>query len=363
MKKVGIVGYRGMVGSVLMQRMQEFGDFDKISASFFSTSQASQTATINNTEYLLEDAYDYKKLAELDIIMTCQGSEYSEQVLPELRKNGWQGYWIDAASKYRMSDDSVIVLDPVNMKNIKTALDNGVKNFIGGNCTVSLLIMAINGLLQKQMVKSISVMSYQAVSGSGSRALTELLEQSRVISQDIKEPLSFSKKSVGEILANNSLDNSALAAPIGYNLIPFIDSLLDNGQTKEENKAYTELNKILDTAEKINIDGICVRVPVLRAHSQALTIELDDEYDLEYIQNVIGSANEYVKIVANNAKDTAEKLTPLAVSGKLDIAVGRIKKTNISNKHIQLFTVGDQLLWGAAEPIRRMLNICLDMSS
>ena len=359
-KIVGFVGWRGMVGSVLMSRMVESKDFEKIEPVFFTTSQRGQKVTINNSEYLLEDAFDTDKLSAMDIIVTCQGSEYSEEILPKLRAKGWSGFWIDAASKYRMSDDSVIVLDPINMGNIQQSMDSGVKNFIGGNCTVSLMMLAIDGLLKADLVENISVMSYQAVSGAGARAMNELVQQSQIMSEDLtaKDALSL-ENNIRQKTQNESFPCTQFAAPMAFNLIPFIDSPLENGQSREEYKAQAELNKILKTNETIPVDGICVRVPVLRAHSQALTIQLKKECDLLDLEKLISQANEYVRFVPNNPQDTAKYLTPLSVTGTLDIAIGRLKKTNISNRHIQAFTVGDQLLWGAAEPIRRMLNICL----
>jgi aspartate-semialdehyde dehydrogenase len=358
-KTVGFVGWRGMVGSVLVDRMIKSNDFEKLNATFFTTSQLGQTATIANKDYLLKDAFNLDEIMSLDILVTCQGSEYSEQVLPKLREKGWQGFWIDAASKYRMADDSVIVLDPINMANIEKAISNGVKNFIGGNCTVSLMMLAIDGLLKADLVENISVMSYQAVSGAGARAMNELLEQSRIMSKvEDSDSLALEEKLRLQTQAKD-FPCSAFAAPMAFNLLPFIDSLLENGQTREEYKAQAELNKILATQKKIPVDGICVRVPVLRAHSQALTIELKKQSSLAELEQMISSANKYVRFVANKPQDTAKYLTPLSVTGTLDVAVGRLKQTNISNRHIQLFTVGDQLLWGAAEPIRRMLNICL----
>ncbi|QLE79048.1 aspartate-semialdehyde dehydrogenase [Francisella sp. Scap27] len=360
-KTVGFIGWRGMVGSVLMNRMAQSNDFEKITPLFFTTSQQGQEAEINGNKHLLEDAYDVKKLAEMDIVVTCQGSEYSQKILPELRANNWQGFWIDAASNYRMDDNCIIALDPINLSNIQQAINNGVKNFIGGNCTVSLMMLAIHGLLKAQLIESISVMSYQAVSGSGARAMSELLEQSKVMSENLntKDALEL-EKNVRTQTENDDFPCTQFMAPMAFNLIPFIDTLLENGQSREEYKAQAELNKILNSKEIIPIDGICVRVPVLRAHSQALTIHLKEEYPLDELETIISSANEYVKFVPNTPEDTAKHLTPLSVSGSLDIAVGRLKTTSISKKHIQLFTVGDQLLWGAAEPLRRVLNICLN---
>ena len=274
-KTVGFVGWRGMVGSVLMNRISQSNDFNKINPVFFTTSQQGQKAYIDGSNHLLEDAFDLKTLSSMDIIVTCQGSEYSQDILPKLRSVNWQGFWIDAASKYRMDDNSLIVLDPVNLSNIHQAIDNGIKNFIGGNCTVSLMMLAIHGLLKAQLIKSVSVMSYQAVSGSGARAMSELLEQSQAMSKNsnTKDALELEKIARSQI-KEDSFSCSQFMAPMAFNLIPFIDTLLENGQSREEYKAQAELNKILKSQEIIPIDGICVRVPVLRAHSQALTIEL-----------------------------------------------------------------------------------------
>ncbi len=360
-KKVGFIGWRGMVGSVLMTRMHQCKDFEEIAPIFFSTSQQGQEANINGSIYSLQDAYNIKQLMALDIIVTCQGSAYSQDILPKLRANNWQGFWIDAASNYRMDSESIIVLDPINLANIHNAINNDIKNFIGGNCTVSLMMLAIHGLLKSDLIESISVMSYQAVSGAGARAMAELLEQSQIMSKDlnIKDTIVL-ETNIRSKTTENSFPCSQFAVPMAFNLIPFIDTLLENGQSKEEYKAQAELNKILSSEKIIPVDGICVRIPVLRAHSQALTIHLKEEYSLSQLEDIISSANEYVKFVPNTPEDTAKYLTPLSVTDSLDIAVGRLKTTSISKRHIQLFTVGDQLLWGAAEPIRRTLNICIN---
>ncbi|AJC48642.1 aspartate-semialdehyde dehydrogenase [Allofrancisella guangzhouensis] len=361
-KIVGFVGWRGMVGSVLIDRIINANDFNNFEAVFFTTSQLGEVTKINNKEYVLEDSFNLKELFKVDILVTCQGSEYSQEILPKLRAQGWQGFWIDAASKYRMADDSIIVLDPINMTNIQQAIKDGIRNFIGGNCTVSLMMLAIDGLLKDNLIESISVMSYQAVSGAGARAMVELLDQSRLMSKNLDIEASDSLTLEKKIRLQTQAENfpcSQFIAPMAFNLIPFIDTLLENGQSREEYKAQAELNKILATRETIAVDGICVRVPVLRAHSQALTIKLKKQHSLDEVEKIIRSANDYIRFVPNNPQDTARYLTPLSVTGTLDIAVGRLKTTNISKQHIQLFTVGDQLLWGAAEPIRRMLNICL----
>lgn len=363
MKQIGFIGWRGMVGSVLIKTMLKENDFNNMKTTFFSTSQYGKPApNIINLDTIIEDAYDLKKLSDMDIILTCQGSKYSKQILPLLRSKGWNGYWIDAASEYRMDQNSKIVLDPVNSNQIRQSLDTGVKNFIGGNCTVSLLILAIHGLLKSDLVKSVSSMSYQAVSGAGANAIKELIDQNKfMLRKENKNSNIFAQEEAyRQNIYTADFPMSEFLAPIAFNVIPFIDSPLDNGQSKEEWKAQAELNKILNNKNPILIDGICSRVPVLRAHSQALTIELKQDCSLDTLESMICSANKWVDFIENNPQDTAKYLTPLAVTDTLKIAVGRLKKTNISNKHIQLFTVGDQLLWGASEPLRRMLKICID---
>lgn len=361
-QQVGFIGWRGMVGSVLMNRMYENKDFDRLNAIFFSTSQQGKKVNIlNKDNILLEDAYDINSLMQMDIIVTCQGSDYSANILPQLRANSWEGYWIDAASFLRMKEDTTIVLDPINAVHIDKALNDGVKNFVGGNCTVSLMMLAIQGLLQENLIEWISVMSYQAVSGAGAKAMYELVEQMSFADQQQSVDSLSLERLIHTKLTSNNFPCTQFAAPMVYNVLPFIDIPLTNGQSKEEWKAQAEMNKILAKNDGyIPVDGICVRVPVLRAHSQALTIHLKKSISLEDIEKKLQHANEWVSFVANDVKQTTLKLTPVSVSNTLDIAVGRLKKTNISDRHIQLFTVGDQLLWGAAEPLRRMLNICLN---
>ena len=359
-KQIGFVGWRGMVGSVLLERMHKNNDFEQLNAVFFSTSQKGQNANIAGVGLCeLEDAYAIDILMQMDIIVTCQGSDYTAEILPKLRAKGWQGYWIDAASHLRMQEDSMIVLDPINGVQIAKALDRGVKNFAGGNCTVSLMMLAIQGLLQEDLIHWISVMSYQAVSGAGAKAMLELVKQMSLAGNvDITDSLKLEREIHAKVSASG-FPCTEFLTPMAYNILPFIDAPLANGQSKEEWKAQAEMNKILSTDKILPVDGICVRVPVLRAHSQALTIELNQSIDLNEIQQKLKNANEWVRFVDNDPKQTAKQLTPMAVSNTLDIAVGRLKKTNISDRHIQLFTVGDQLLWGAAEPLRRMLKICL----
>ncbi|GGG03423.1 aspartate-semialdehyde dehydrogenase [Cysteiniphilum litorale] len=360
MKSVGFIGWRGMVGSVLLERMHQNNDFASFNPVFFSTSQKDQQVDVLGVgTQRLQDAYAMDSLMQMEIIVTCQGSDYTAEILPKLRANGWQGYWIDAASHLRMDEDSVIVLDPINRDVIDHALASGVKNFVGGNCTVSLMMLAIQGLLQEDLINWISVMSYQAVSGAGAKAMIELVKQTSLANNvDMTDSLKLERNIHTKVTASN-FPCTEFLTPMAYNILPFIDAPLANGQSKEEWKAQAEMNKILQRSPTLPIDGICVRVPVLRAHSQALTIELKQMIDLKEVEQKIKSANEWVRFVDNDPQQTAKHLTPMAVSNTLDIAVGRLKKTNLSDRHIQLFTVGDQLLWGAAEPLRRMLNICL----
>jgi aspartate-semialdehyde dehydrogenase len=360
MHKVGFVGWRGMVGSVLIDRMLTENDFDKnIDPTFFTTSQAGQAApSIGINLPVLVDAHDLNALSKMDIILTCQGSDYTKKILTPLRQKGWDGYWIDAASALRMDDDSIIVLDPLNRAQIDSAIESGIKNFIGGNCTVSLMMLAISGLLNAKLVEWVSSMTYQAISGAGAKAMQELLAQMGYLTQNaqstniIELEQQLRQKIQSEDFPKNVINNS-----LALNLLPWIDSAVENGQTREEWKACAEMNKILQSKNNIPVDGICVRVSSLRSHSQALTIKLKEDIPLDEINSLLKNGNEWVKLVDNNKDATFKDLTPISTSGSLDIAVGRVKKTNISPYHINLFTVGDQLLWGAAEPLRRVLNI------
>ncbi len=359
MTTVGFVGSRGIVGSVLLNRMQEENDFAEFESLFFSTSQiGKQVTNINFDVPPYQDAYHIKALSKLDIIVTCQGGEYTQKIYPQLRQSGWQGYWIDSSSTLRLVNDSIIVLDPINRDAINRALANGIKNYIGGNCTVSLLLMAIAGLCKENLIDWLSVMTYQAASGAGAQTLKELITQMHQIGTisfgQLDEPnlniLSLDKKIA------TTLKSSSLAG----NLIPWIDTDFNKGQSREEHKIQTEANKILQTKEIIPIDCICVRVPTIRCHSQALTIKLKKHLSTTEIEQIIQNGNEWVKIVANNKEATIRELTPLAVSGKLTIPIGRIRTMNVSPNYITAFTVGDQLLWGAAEPLRRALKIILE---
>ncbi len=367
MKRVGLVGWRGMVGSVLMQRMQEENDFADINPVFFSTSQAGQPAPNVGKANVpaLKNAFDLDALKELDVIVTCQGGDYTSDVFPKLREAGWQGYWIDAASTLRMADHSVIVLDPVNRNVIDEALDKGVKDFIGGNCTVSLMVLALGGLLEKDLIEWVSPITYQAASGSGAQNMRELLSQmgelrdsvSDLLDQPSSAILEIDRK-VTETLRSDDFPTKHFEVPLAGSLIPFIDKQLDNGQSKEEWKAQSETNKILGrTAKPIPIDGICVRIGAMRSHSQALTIKLRKDLPISEIESILADANDWVKVIPNEREASIRELTPAKVTGTLSVPIGRIRKLAMGPEYISAFTVGDQLLWGAAEPLRRMLRI------
>lgn len=373
MLKVGFVGWRGMVGSVLMKRMREENDFSKVEPVFFSTSAAGGVApSVGKDVGVLQDAYNLAELTKLDCILTTQGSDYTHEVLPKLREAGWNGYWIDAASALRMKDDAVIVLDPINRQHIDSALENGIKDYIGGNCTVSLMLLGLDGLFKADLVEWISSMTYQAASGAGANNIRELLSQCGVLHSVTADLLADKNASildidakVSEALHSADFPQQYFGAPLAGSVIPWIDAGLDNGQTKEEWKGGVEANKILGYApETVKVDGVCVRVGVLRSHSQALTIKLKrNDLSLDEIEKIIAAANPWVKFVSNNKPETLKELTPASVSGTLDIAVGRLKRLNFGSEYISLFTVGDQLLWGAAEPLRRMLNILVEKNA
>ncbi len=371
MKKVGLVGWRGMVGSVLMQRMQEEGDFKLIAPTFFSTSQAGQDAPDfgqKTSEYAkLKDAMDISELSDMDIIISCQGGDYTTSVYPQLREQKWDGYWIDAASSLRMEDESVIILDPVNRTVIDNALNDGGRTFVGGNCTVSLMLMALGGLFQEDLVEWISPMTYQAASGGGARHMRELIAQMGFIHESVSSKLDDPASAILEIdkIVSESLRSSEcptdhFGVPLAGSLIPWIDSQLANGQSREEWKAQAETNKILGRQNNpIAVDGLCVRISSMRCHSQAMTIKLKKDASIATINNLVSSANDWVKLVPNDKEATIHDLTPAAVTGTLSVPVGRIRKLSMGDNYISAFTVGDQLLWGAAEPLRRMLTILL----
>ncbi|MBN2546135.1 MAG: aspartate-semialdehyde dehydrogenase [Spirochaetes bacterium] len=368
MLKVGFVGWRGMVGSVLINRMKEENDFKGFEPFFFSTSQAGkQGPDIGIDIDVLKDAHNLDLLKKLDIIITCQGSDYTAKIYPELKKVNWKGYWIDAASKLRMLDEAVIILDPVNLDIIKKGLKKGIKAYIGGNCTVSLMLMALQGLFKNKCIEWLSTMTYQAASGSGVKLMTELVNQMKIIGDSSRDTLKESEINILELdrIVTNTIRNSDFPieygkTPLAASLIPWIDSCMDSGQTREEWKGSAETNKILMTKKFIPVDGICVRVSSMRCHSQALTIKLTKDIPLNEIEDMIKSANEWVKVIPNNYEDTIRELTPAKVSGTLSVPIGRLRKMMLGNEYLTGFTVGDQLLWGAAEPLRRMLRIILD---
>ncbi|MCC2970603.1 aspartate-semialdehyde dehydrogenase [Massilia sp. IC2-476] len=375
MKLVGLVGWRGMVGSVLMQRMQEEGDFDHIEPVFFTTSNPGGAAPkMAKNETTLKSASDIAELSKCEIIISCQGGDYTTEVYPQLRAAGWNGYWIDAASTLRMKDDAVIVLDPVNKDVIKNAMSRGVKNYIGGNCTVSCMLMGLGGLFEQGLVEWMTSMTYQAASGGGAQHMRELLTQFGTINGAVKPLLDDPASAILEIDRTVLATQHGLSAdetkqfgvPLAGNLIPWIDKDLGNGQSKEEWKAGAETNKILGRGEgfagtkAIPVDGLCVRIGAMRCHSQALTIKLTKDVPLDEITDIIASHNQWVKVVPNTREASMRDLSPAAVTGSLTIPVGRLRKMSMGEDYLSAFTVGDQLLWGAAEPLRRMLRIVLD---
>jgi len=369
MLRVGIVGWRGMVGSVLVQRMREERDFDHVEPMFFSTSQAGgKGPAIGKETGPVQDAMDIAALKALPVLISCQGSDYTKDVYPRLRGAGWKGYWIDAASALRMKDDAVIVLDPVNMPVIKRALHAGIRNYIGGNCTVSLMLMGMAGLFQRDEIEWMTTMTYQAASGAGAAHMRELVEQMARIGQGaqrlLEDPAASAldlDRAVTEMLHSPDLPKSNLEHPLAASLLPWIDEDLGNGQSREEWKGQAETDKILArNGSAVPVDGICVRVGAMRCHSQALTIKLRRPLPLEEIEGMLAEANDWVKVVPNRREESLAELTPAAVSGKLSVAVGRLRKLPMGGDYLAAFTVGDQLLWGAAEPLRRMLRILLD---
>ncbi|HAK90055.1 aspartate-semialdehyde dehydrogenase [Massilia timonae] len=374
MKLVGLVGWRGMVGSVLMQRMQEEGDFDHIEPVFFTTSNPGGAAPkMAKNETTLKSATDITELSKCEIIISCQGGDYTSEVFPQLRAAGWNGYWIDAASTLRMNDDAVIVLDPVNRSVIDAALAKGVKNYIGGNCTVSCMLIGLGGLFEQGLVEWMTSMTYQAASGGGAQHMRELLTQFGTINNSVKSLLDDPASAILEIDRTVLATQHGLSAdetkqfgvPLAGNLIPWIDKDLGNGQSKEEWKAGAETNKILgrgagfDT-KAIPVDGLCVRIGAMRCHSQALTIKLTKDVPLDEINDIIAQHNGWVKVVPNTREASMRDLSPAAVTGGLGIPVGRLRKMSMGDDYLSAFTVGDQLLWGAAEPLRRMLRIVLE---
>ncbi len=367
MNRVGFIGWRGMVGSVLMQRMLAESDFANIDEPvFFTTSQAGQSGPdIGREVPPLRDATDFEQLKSMDVIVTCQGGDYTKQVHADLRGSGWKGYWIDAASSLRMNDQSIIILDPVNRSVIDDALATGYKDFIGGNCTVSLMMMAMGGLFEHDLVEWISAMTYQAASGGGARHMRELIAGMGSLYQSVAELLDDPSSAILEIdrlvteqMRASSFPSEQFGAPLAGSLIPWIDAQLDNGQSREEWKAEAEANKILGrTEDGIPVDGLCVRVGAMRCHSQALTVKLKQNVPLDEIEQMLAASNDWVQVLANDKQVTTDSLSPAAVTGSLDVPVGRLRKLSMGEEYLAAFTVGDQLLWGAAEPLRRMLKI------
>ena len=366
MKKLGIIGQRGMVGSVLMDRMLAEGDFDFFDTFLFSTSQVGLDAPIiSGVHDKLLDANCIDALAEMDIIISCQGGTYTEKIHKPLRNSGWNGYWIDAASTLRMKDSSLIILDPVNLKEINKGLNSGVKDFIGGNCTVSLMLLALGGLFKEGLIEWVTSMTYQAASGAGASNMFELMDQMEFTAESFKKlkknhpaisALSMEKE-ISNLFEDSDFPKDNFSAPLNLNLLPWIDSEVTNGQSKEEWKAQVEANKILNTNKIIPIDGTCVRVGSLRCHSQAFTIKLKKTVDIKTVEELLSSHNDWTKLIPNSKDETISKLTPAAVSGTLDIPVGRVRSMTLGDEYINAFSVGDQLLWGAAEPLRRMLQL------
>ena len=367
MKKVGLVGWRGMVGSVLMQRMVEEKDFDHIDPVYFSTSAAGGKAPAFGGKEgdALKDANNIDELKAMDIIISCQGGDYTTDIFPKLRAAGWDGYWIDAASTLRMEDNAVIVLDPVNDGVIRNALAKGVKNYIGGNCTNSILLMGVGGLFREGLVDWVSSMTYQAASGGGANHMRELLKGMGVINAAVADELATPSSAILEIdrkvakTIREDVPHEFFPAPLAGGLIPWIDKQLDNGQTKEEWKGQAEVNKILGNSQVVPVDGLCVRIGAMRCHSLALTIKLKKDLPLAEIESIIQSGNPWVKFVANDRSITEQELTPASITGGLKIGVGRVRKLNMGPEYVSAFVIGDQLLWGAAEPLRRMLRILL----
>ena len=369
MKRVGLIGWRGMVGSVLMERMRAENDFALIDPVFFTTSNVGgQGPAIGRETPALKDARSIAELKTLDIIVTCQGGDYTNEIYPQLRATGWSGYWIDAASALRMKEDAVIILDPVNRRVIENALAGGVKDYIGGNCTVSLMLMGLGGLFTHGLVEWMTAMTYQAASGAGAQNMRELIQQMGMIYGSVAERLAEPASAILEIdrivadtLRASDFPTANFGVPLAGSLIPWIDKQLDNGQSREEWKGQAETNKILGCSDRpIPIDGLCVRIGAMRCHSQALTIKLTRDVPLDELADIIGTANDWVKVVPNEREISMRELTPTAVTGTLTVPVGRLRKLSLGPEYLTAFTCGDQLLWGAAEPLRRMLRILLE---
>jgi aspartate-semialdehyde dehydrogenase len=362
-RRVGIIGWRGMVGSVLLERMRAEHDFDHVEPVFFSTSQVGAPGPdVGHGTAPLLDANDVTAFTGLDAVISCQGGDYTKAMHPALRAAGFTGYWIDAASALRMKDDAVIILDPVNRAGIDAALGRGVKDYIGGNCTVSLMLMATAGLFAQGWVEWVSSATYQAASGAGAKQMRELVAQMKTLGEAGASELDSDSRilALDRLITasmRNGFPTTALGAPLAGSLIPWIDSAMENGQTREEWKGVAETNKILGTTATIPVDGVCVRVGAMRCHSQALTIKMTKDVPLDEITDVLARANQWVSIVPNDKASTLAGLSPAAVSGTLTVPIGRLRKMQLGPTYLSAFTVGDQLLWGAAEPLRRMLRI------
>jgi len=369
MKRVGLIGWRGMVGSVLMGRMKEERDFDHIDPVFFTTSNpGGKGPAIGKDVPPLKDAKSVVELKTMDIIITCQGGDYTSEMFPKLRAAGWKGYWIDAASTLRMEKDAIIVLDPVNMDVIKDGIQKGVRNYIGGNCTVSLMLIGLGGLFKSGLIEWMTSMTYQAASGAGANNMRELIKQMGAIHASVKTSLDDPAsaildidRTVAEAIRSNTFPKENFGVPLAGSLIPWIDKQLPSGQSKEEWKGQAETNKILGReGNPMPIDGLCVRIGAMRCHSQALTIKLKKDVPLDEIHGMLANANQWAKVVPNDRDLSMRELTPAAVTGTLTVPVGRLRKLNMGPEYLTAFTCGDQLLWGAAEPLRRMLRILIE---
>ena len=361
MLRVGLVGWRGMVGSVLLQRMREENDFDGIEPIFFSTSNAGGAAPRESSDPTLKDAGNLRDVSACDAVISCQGGEYTTEVYAPLRKSGWTGYWIDAASTLRMADDAAIILDPVNLDVIERGLKNGLRTFAGGNCTVSLMLMAVAPLFKAGLVEWMTSMTYQAASGGGAAKMIELVKQMSILTEPHRKQPSDNALEVDRMLLDlqrsPNLPTCESGAPLAGSVLPWIDKEMPGGQTKEEWKGMAETNKILGLNPAVPVDGICVRVGTMRCHSQALCFKLRADVPMGEIESMLAGGNPWVRVAPNNKESSIRCLTPTAVSGTLNVAVGRLHKLKMGPDYLGAFTVGDQLLWGAAEPLRRMLRI------
>lgn len=361
MLRVGMVGWRGMVGSVLLQRMREEKDFEGIEPIFFSTSNAGGKAPAESSDPNLKNASSLAELSACDALISCQGGDYTTAVYAPLRKSGWKGYWIDAASTLRMADDAIIILDPVNLDVIQQGLADGLKTFAGGNCTVSLMLMAVAPLFKEGLVEWMTSMTYQAASGGGAAKMLELVKQMSILTEPQRKSATENAleadRALLDLQRSPGFPTAEFGAPLAGSVLPWIDKEMPGGQSKEEWKGIAETNKILGLNPTVPVDGICVRVGTMRCHSQALTFKLKREIPLNEIQSILAGAHEWVRVIPNTKESSVRCLTPTAVSGTLNVAVGRIHKLNMGSDYLGAFTVGDQLLWGAAEPLRRMLRI------